>query len=53
MKTEPAFLEEIHSFALIFLFLKSQATSYSLYSTVTVRWKEENLIENHAPFPIG
>jgi len=30
MKTEAEFLEEIHSFALIFLFLKTHATSYSL-----------------------
>ncbi len=38
----------LYSFALRFIFLQTYATSYSFYSSV----KEDNLIENHTPFPI-
>jgi hypothetical protein len=44
----------LYSFALRFLFLQTHATSYSLYSSVTVHLKEKGgkMIENHIPFPM-
>ncbi len=50
----------LYSFALRVIFLQTQATSYSFYSSVTVctlystlkRRKMENLVENHSPFPM-
>jgi hypothetical protein len=48
-----AITSHLYSFGLRFLFLKTRATSYSFYSSVTVHCegeKRENLIEKHTPF---
>jgi hypothetical protein len=68
--TEAEFLDEIqtkvfllaihshfYSFALIFLFLQTHATSYSFYSSVFYTVKEKGgkpvrKVENHIPFPM-
>jgi hypothetical protein len=50
MKTEAEFLEEIHSFALRFLFLKTHATPYSLIQLLyTV--KEKGGKPDRKPYP--
>jgi hypothetical protein len=44
----------LYNFALRFLFLQTHATSYRFFRALlnTVKEKEENLIENHTPFPM-
>jgi hypothetical protein len=55
-KVSRVFLLAIHShlysFALRLLVLQTHATSYSFYIALLYRRKEENLIENHTPFPM-
>ncbi len=52
MKTEAEFLEEIHNFALRFLFLQTQATSYSFYSSVIVHCNGERRKKpDRKPYP--
>ncbi len=46
------FQSHLYSFALRFLFLHTHATSYSFFSALLYTVKEENLIENHNPFPM-
>ncbi len=38
----------LYSFALIFLFLQTHATSFSFYISVTVHWKKERMYILHA-----